>query len=333
MILNPAIIALIISSLLITFYAAYASLFGLQIIRHWDIHSGSERQLSLERKTCLISTLMANLFGLSLFSTLLFIYTADHLHPLFVGAMCAAGTLNVNAYGYPLLAVKVINFFLCGLWLIMNHADGLGADYPLIRPKYRFMTLITVLLSVETLLILLYFGLMRADVITSCCGTLFSKGTDTVAGDLAALPAWETRILLFTGMVLLACSGIGFRKTGRGAVLFGWLSAAMFFFSLAAVISFVSVYYYQLPFHHCPFDILQSEYHFIGYPLYAALFVGGISGTGVGWVNRYKYRPSLRQAIPRLQQRLSLWSMAGYAVFTVISAYPIIFSDFRLEGY
>lgn len=333
MILNPAIIALIISSLLITFYAAYASLFGLQIIRHWDIHSGSERQLTLERRTYLISTLMANLFGLSLFSTFLFIYTADHLHTLFVGAMCAAGTLNVNAYGYPLLVVKILNFFLCGLWLILNHADSLGTDYPLIRPKYRFMIAITVLLAIETLFTLFYFGLIRADVITSCCGTLFSTDSESVAGDLAALPSYITKVLLFSGMALLVRSGIHFRMTGKGALFFGWLSAGMLIFSLAAVIAFISVYFYQLPTHHCPFDMLQSDYHYIGYPLYAALFVGGITGTGVGLVDRYKGRPSLQQAIARMQKRLCLWSMIGYTIFVVISVYPMIFSDFKLEGY
>ena len=88
MILNPAIIALIISSLLITFYAAYASLFGLQILRHWDISSGSERQLTLERRTNLISTLMAHFFGLLLFSTVLFIYTKIICIP-YLWARCA----------------------------------------------------------------------------------------------------------------------------------------------------------------------------------------------------------------------------------------------------
>ena len=42
-------------------------------------------------------------------SLFLFIYTADDLHRLFVGAMCAAGTLYVNAFGYPALMLKVGN--------------------------------------------------------------------------------------------------------------------------------------------------------------------------------------------------------------------------------
>ena len=71
--MNPAIIALICGSVLIVAYAIYASFLGYQIIRFWDIRSGSERQLNLERKTYLISTVMAYLFGFGLFSLLLFV--------------------------------------------------------------------------------------------------------------------------------------------------------------------------------------------------------------------------------------------------------------------
>ena len=43
--------------------------------------------------------------------------------------------------------------------------------------------------------------------------------------------------------------------------------------SLAAMVSFISPYVYEMPSHHCPFDVLQSGYHWIGYPLY--LLLGG----------------------------------------------------------
>ena len=138
MLLNPAIIALIIGSLLAAGFAVYASVMGVQIIRWWDIQSGSERQLALERKTYLITTIFAYLSGFQLFSLFLFVYTADHIHDLFVGAMCAAGSLNVNDFGYPTLVLKAVTFVLCGLWLIVNHTDNRAADYPLIRTKYRY---------------------------------------------------------------------------------------------------------------------------------------------------------------------------------------------------
>ena len=55
--------------------------------------------------------------------------------------MCAAGTLNVNAYGYPTLVLKVLNCLLAGIWLILNHADNRADDYPLIRKKYALLLL------------------------------------------------------------------------------------------------------------------------------------------------------------------------------------------------
>ena len=115
--------------------------------------------------------------------------------------------------------------------------------------------------------------------------------------------------------------------------VFGWLSAGMLVAGIAAVIAVISVYYYELPTHHCPFCLLQAEYYYIGYPLYLALFAGGIMGSGVGMVDRYRCTPSLKSAIPRLQKRLCLWSMAGYIVFAAIAAYPMVFSDFKLSGY
>ena len=333
MILNPAIIALITSSLLITAYAVYASVIGFQILDRWDIKSGSQGQMVLERKTYLISTLLAYLFGLSLFSLFLFIYTADHVHNLFVGAMCAAGSLNVNQYGYPALVIKIVNFFLCGIWLIINFADTKGLDYPLIRIKYKLLIVITTLLALETFLVINYFMSLKPNVITSCCGTLFSTDAESIAAGLASLPSVPAKVLFYLSVVLTLRSGIHFLVTGKAARVFAYFSTWLFVFSFVAVISFISLYFYELPTHHCPFDLLQWEYDYIGYPLYLFLFSAGITGAGAGVIDRFKDASSLKLVIPGLQKKLCLFSMIGYTVFTLIATYPMIFSDFILEGY
>ena len=333
MILNPAIIALIASSLLITAYTAYASIIGFRILDRWDIKSGSEEQLILERKTYLISTLLAYLFGLSLFSLFLFIYTADHVHQLFVGAMCAAGSLNVNKFGYPALVMKTINFLLCGVWLTINYADNKGIDYPLIRFKYKLLMIITGLLALETFLVINYFIGVKPNVITSCCGTLFSTEANSFVGGLAAIPSVPAKILFYFSAVLTIRAGIYFLATGKAARVFSYLSIWVFVISMVAIISFISLYYYEIPTHHCPFCLLQQEYHYIGYFLYLSLFTGGILGMGAGVIDRFKGIPSLKSVIPGLQKRLCLFSMTGNAVFTLIATYPMLFSGFILEGY
>jgi hypothetical protein len=50
--------------------------------------------------------------------------------------------------------------------------------------------------------------------------------------------------------------------------LFAMFAGLFFLLSLAATISFISLYIYELPTHHCPFDMLQKSSNFVGYPIY-----------------------------------------------------------------
>jgi len=50
-------------------------------------------------------------------------------------------------------------------------------------------------------------------------------------------------------------------------------------------------------------------------------------------VDRFRDIVSLKPTVPLVVKRLCLTSVVGYAVFVIISLYPIIFSDFKLEGY
>jgi hypothetical protein len=333
LILNPAIIALLTGSFLISGFAVYAAGIGIQILRHWDLKSGSEYQLVLERKTYLISTVLGYLLAFELFSLFMFVYTADYNRGLFIGAMCAAGSLNVNAYGYPTLNIKIINFILCSIWLVLNFTDNRAHDYPLIRTKYKFLPVIAVFLIFEALLQTHYFTSLRADVITSCCGALFSEDTLSAAGEIAGLPPYGTLVFFFLSILLTLRAGVYFYFTGKMSYVFGYLSTWMFFLGLIAIISVISVFFYELPTHHCPFCILQKEYHFIGYPIYLTLFTGGIFGMSVAVIDRFKRVDSLKSIIPELQKKLCMVSMSGFIIFTLIVTYPMIFCDFKLFGY
>ena len=55
MLFQPAIIALLLAAGLAVLMLAGTAPFAVQVIRHWDIGSGSERQLALERRTYLFS--------------------------------------------------------------------------------------------------------------------------------------------------------------------------------------------------------------------------------------------------------------------------------------
>jgi len=329
MILHPAIIALLVSSILITSLVLFAFWYGVKILRFWDLRSGSSLQLDLERRTYLISTVLAYVFGFQLVSLFLLIYTADSLSTLFTGAMCAAGTFNANDYGYPLLVLKLINFLLAGLWLTINHADNRAYDYPLIRKKYAFLLLLAPFIVLETFLQSRYFLGLTPDVITSCCGSLFSASSSGVAADLAALPAVPTQYV-FTGIMATAIAlGIAVAVTGRGGYAFFLAAGTAFIMGIASLISFISPAIYELPTHHCPFCVLQKEYGYIGYLFYATLLGGAVTGMGVGILKPFRSIPSMAVIIPSMQKRLAVLSVLFYASACLLTLVAVLRSNLR----
>src|SRR5512139_1214780 len=100
MILHPGILALIVGSCIVLVMMLFASAQGIGILKGWDFRSSSEKQLDLERRTYLISSIIQYALGFEILSTLLFIYTVDDIHNLFVGAMCATGSLNATPVGW-----------------------------------------------------------------------------------------------------------------------------------------------------------------------------------------------------------------------------------------
>ena len=326
MILHPAVIALLASSGLISLLVLYSARHAIRIYRKWDLKSGSSLQLELERRTYLISTVLAYVFGFQLISLFLFIYTADSLCTLFTGAMCAAGTLQVNRFGYPVLFLKVLNFILAGLWLIMNNTDNRAEDYPLIRPKYLFLLVLTPLIIADTVLQARYFLGLHPDVITSCCGSLFS-GSDNAFSDLAAFPPAIMKALFSVVMVAVLAASAFFYKTGKRGYLLPLLSIAAFLVAAASMLSFIGPYIYELPTHHCPFCLLQEGYGYVGYFLYAALFCGTVAGMGVGVLILFRNKPSLVAIIPTLQKKLALVSFLSYLLFVLLVLFRIAMSN------
>lgn len=333
MILQPSILALMAGSFLVSFMVLYSAWPALQILRKWDIQSGSEPQLILERKTYLISTLLAFVFGFELLSFFLFVFTADQIHSFFVGAMCAAGSLYANAFGYPVLLVKMVNFLLAGVWLILNHVDNKGYDYPLIKKKYLFFLLFSPLILAEAVLQAGYFLRLKPDLITSCCGTLFSRETSSLPAELLSAPRIPAMAAFYVVTALAVGSGLFTYWKGKGGYLFSGLSALAFAVSLISILSFISLYIYELPTHHCPFCILQKEYGYIGYPLYLTLFGATILGLGVGALMPFRNIKSLSGIIPPLQRRLALTSSALFLIFGLLVTARILFSNLVLTGY
>ena len=332
MILHPGILALIAGSLIATAMMLYASALGVTILRTWDIASSSPTQLALERKTYLISTIMNSVFGFEIFSALLFVYTVDDMHRIFVGAMCATGTLNANPVGWDVLYAKIVIFFVSSIWIGFNYVDQRADDYPLVRKKYAMLLLIAPLVALDAWLQVRYFTGLKPDVITSCCGSLFSESGSGIAAGMSSLPLKPAMALFYGTLALFLVNALAALRFRSPLVRYAMplTSLLAFVAALTGVVSFVSSYYYELPTHHCPFCILQAEYGYVGYALYLTLLGGALSGMGTGVLMPFRNTESLRKVVPSVQRRLALASVVLFLIFTAIVTARMVFSDFIL---
>ncbi|MCA1971749.1 MAG: hypothetical protein LDL44_02845 [Caenispirillum sp.] len=330
MLFQPAIIALLLASGVAVAMLAAAAPFAVQVIRQWDLASGSERQLRLERRTYLFSTLAAFVMVVQLVALLLFVFNADRMAEMFVGAMCAVGTLNVNPWGFPALLTQMAVFFLAAAWLVVNHADTRAPDYPLVRVKYALLLLLLPALLLSFGLQLKYFLGLKADVITSCCGSLFSADATGLAAEVAALKPLPAMLLFYGAIAVSAGLTFAHARTQRLGYAAAAASAGAFVATLVGVLSFVSLYIYEHPNHHCPFCILKPEYGHQGYWLYVPLFAATAAGLGVGALQPFRRIASLRWIVPAASRRLALVAATGFLLTAAIATAMIARSNLIL---
>ncbi len=145
----------------------------------------------------------------------------------------------------------------------------------------------------------------------SCCGTLYSAASTSAVGDILNI---DTPLLLalFYGNFILMAALYWFRVK----YLFAVANIAFIIIALVSLISFFGTYIYELPTHHCPFCFLQSDYYYVGYLLYALLFIGTFYGMHLG----------IMQMLKENEKRSYNMSMIFNSLYLLlVTAYPIVY--------
>ena len=238
------------------------------VLRKWDFNAFTTRQFKLESRAYLVMTIVFFVTWLKLLLLPYFVYTIDQLSDLVPGAMCAAGVIKANSYGAPLLVIKVLILLLSGVWITLNHLDLQHKHYPYITVKMGLFVVIFLLLSGEFLLDLLYFTHIETTKTVSCCSVIYGQTGGANALPLGLdVPKLLLLFYLLFGLVLLTLIAEMFAVALFALLLF----APVAYYS---VVYFFGTYIYQLPTHKCPFCMLQSHYHYVGYAVWGLLLFG-----------------------------------------------------------
>lgn len=310
---------------------------AVAVLRHWDTGSGSGRQLVLERRTTLVSAVVAVMLVAQAAALLLFVFNADRMATMFVGAMCAVGTLQVNRWGFPALFAQIASLFVAGMWLTLNAVDVRSPHYPLTRAKHGLLLAVVPLSCVSFALQFAYFAGLRADVITSCCGSMFSAATGAVAGELTgAFVGWPPSLAVpafFAVMAAVAALAFLVACRGRGGALLGVAGVVGLVVALLAIVAFVAPYVYEDPRHHCPFCILKAEYSYRGYLLYVPLFGATAAALGALALQPFSGRAFVAGQVERATRTLATVSGTLFVAFALVVAWVIAVSRLVLIGH
>jgi hypothetical protein len=242
------------------------------VLMRWDFASFTPQQFVLEKRAYLVMTVISFAFAIKFLLLPYFAYGVDRLSALIPGAMCAAGVIGANAYGYALLGTKVAIAFLMGTWLIINRLDLRATDYPYLRGNALFFLVIFAGISIELFLDAAYFSNLTTVKPVSCCSVSFGQQGGSNPLPLG-LDTAKLLILFYLFYLLGVVTALG-RYPGVGFI------ANLFFLVVGyyAIVYFFGTYVYELPTHKCPFCMLQHEYYYMGYILWGTLFVGTFFG-------------------------------------------------------
>ena len=307
MFILPEVLIDLFLDALLNIFLFIAWIAGIRIALFFDLSSDTPLQYSLLRQSYLASTILKFALTFKIFLLFYLIYTLDKLSNLIPGAMCAAGVVSANVYGIWLLAVKIFNIYLFASWLALNGFDMRRKDYAFTRKKFAFFVAIFPFVVAAWALEFLFFNGLDVSKIVSCCGVLFSPLSSS---SLSSILHVDPKIAALVFYAVFAAIALSFKRV----YLFAFLHIVFVFVALLGIIVFFSPYIYELPTHRCPFCLLQKEYYYVGYLIYALLFLGSF----------YAIKAAIAKA---LGERISVKFALAFDIVlvAVLSYYPLAY--------
>ena len=92
-------------------------------------------------------------------------------------------------------------------------------------------------------------------------------------------------------------------------------------FSVVAVFAIVlhfAKYVYGMPSHHCPFDMLWSQYYFVGYLIYALLMIATVSAISTALMRFAGRKESIQVDATMFCKKAVIWNAASMGILYVL---------------
>jgi len=293
MILNALSITIIFIGALSALLAVWGGISSFILYRRWGRPSTPEEKTSLEDRSYLILLIMVIVLLIRLINWPFFYGTLQSFISDIEGAMCIFGVTQVKPGLTRFLEfLKPVIFFLIGGWFILHVLDRATKTSPLMRRKLFLLSIISLLVLIDSLGdIFLILGIAPGTLV-SCCTTItdiLNRPTRTTPESIFG-PEYAQSLQVFffiTHIALIGTIGVSlkfkiFRRPILGLLfLFSLLNTILFLLSQIEVFAPAMM---RLPFHHCLYCLWQYVPDSI---LLYLLFILGTFSVGWGFTTEF----------------------------------------------
>lgn len=323
--LPPLLIVRLVASVTATVVVLAACRVALDALRSWRIGATTEGQLVLERRAELASTLVQGALVATIAGFVVALIAADRLASVVHGAMCAYGVLDGTAHGFAALGASLAAALGCALWLALHRLDLRLATPVLTRTKLLALLLLAPLVVADLVLDVTFVRELDLARTASCCSSSLDSDAAAVAHAAPALArALSSAIALTAGLSAIA---LALATRRRPSALRAYATAAVSLVAAIAagpaVLFVVGPYAYETPHHLCPFCLLRADVLGLGWPLYAALFLGLALGLALAVVESQRAASGEPAEVSSLQRKLAGWTSIAWGAAIILSLTPI----------
>jgi hypothetical protein len=314
-----------VAGLLAVFLFARGARTSWKVLRHFDVASATEGQLALERQIELSSTFVRVAAFVQAGLLVLTVLAADRLSRAVRGAMCAYGVFQANEWGFRALATTAFVAMAAGILSQIYALDSRVRNMELVRTLAVATLVMAPLALVDFGMTWMFLSKLDLSVTSSCCSVQLDA-VSSAANSYAVGP--RTLVAIVAPISVAVSGGLGFVASRRPrapvVALAGGLSVLALPFALAAAVLEVAPHVFEVPQHLCPFCLLKGEALFLGYPLFGAIVVAVVWGTGAALAGLLARGPETRLAfVGFARQRLRRGALA-WMVALVLGVLPVV---------
>ncbi|MCL4456289.1 MAG: hypothetical protein M1147_03925 [Nitrospirae bacterium] len=335
MILNAFTIIMLFITVLTGVLAIPLGILSFKVYQRWGNALYDEEKTAIINRSYLLGLMATVILFVRLLSWPLFYAALQSYVPDVHGAMCIFGVTRLQPGLTGIVQVlKPLVFFSIGAWLLLNRLDRATETSPLFRRKFLFLSIVSVMIIMDSAGDLIYLTGFDVKTFVSCCTTYFDlpeRPTAVITESLLGkgYDSYMLPLYYLSGALFIAFQFISYHRMRKGFShsikigIIGFIIAVInAVITVLAMFEVIAPEVMNMPLHRCIYCMWQYSPHSI---LMTALFIIGTFSPGWSLILNIAGRDKETTAtLERYLKNLNILGIAGIGTSILMAAVHLL---------